>query len=742
MLKWHFYYKGIDRDERSMFVTMKKKPGIKARLTFSHALAIGLAVLVAILGLISQFRIQSGYNQIINGAMEAQESVLMGRVQVNTAARYLRDMTLDQTGSSWANLESQINTLFDELEDTLKDVERLYPLDDGLAQEYVSAVKEWMGNVPGIMQQTLSGNHEGALESLTRVCTPSLNNQAEVARQLTDAMETFVNDTLHVQQRQNAISMLITAVIIVVGAVGMMLLARKEIRNILQPLGETEAAIVAMSHGNLRKNVSYHSTDAIGRMADALRTSQQVLDEVISDISYLTEQMSNGNYNVMLSADFPGELESIQDSVRRLLGETSNIIANITATTDDISDSARALSEGAQELAQGAVEQAGAVEELSATINSIAAGSKENIAAAQSAREGADMAGKKTEESNHQMRQMLDAMKEITSSAEEIGKITKTIEDIAFQTNILALNAAVEAARAGEAGKGFAVVADEVRSLAAKSAQAAQETTTLIQRSIKAVERGSVIAKDAATSMDEATHMVEQVLERIASISEIIEQEGQSIQQVNLGIEQISIVVQQNSNASANSAAASEKLSSQAAYMNELMWSFQINKDLMKEVRNAKQQEGYKAMTLERAFRRYKLEDEHILGYAPIDNEHRTMMEKMNRVVSICREGSNSNLDIPQLQSACDDLQRFLAEHFANEEAIMQKYHVAGLESHHRFHQNYLKDMAFALDRLIKTKCSVESAVHVGRMIELMLRHTKQEDRRIVQGLPESALHG
>ena len=720
----------------------KKTPGIKARLTFSHSLAIGLAVLVAILGLLSQFRIQSGYNKIIDGAIAGQKSVLMGRVRVNTAARYLRDMTLDETGSSWSQLEEQINTTLDELQDNLDEVERLYPLDDGLAEEYTSAVEDWMSNVPGIMQQTLSGDHEGTLKSLTQVCTPSLNNQAQVSRQLTNAMESYVDETLASQQRQNTISMLFTAAVILVGAVGMMLMARREIQKILKPLGETEAAIVAMSQGNLRKNITYHSTDAIGRMADALRTSQQVLDEVISDISYLTEQMSNGNYNVMLSADFPGELESIQESVRRLLGETSNIIANVTATTDDISESARALSEGAQELAQGAVEQAGAVEELSATINSIANGSKENVAAAQSARERADMAGKKTEESNHQMRQMLEAMDEITKSAEEIGKITKTIEDIAFQTNILALNAAVEAARAGTAGKGFAVVADEVRSLAAKSAHAAQETTSLIQRSIQAVERGSVIAKNAADSMDEATHMVEQVLERIATINDIIQQEGQAIQQVNLGIEQISIVVQQNSDASANSAAASEKLSAQAAYMDELMWSFQVNKDLMREVRDAKKQEGYKAMTLERAFRRYNLTDEYVLGYGPIDNEHRVMLDKMNRIVEICRDGTNSgNLDVEQLERVCTDLKQFLSEHFVHEEDLMREYQMVGQESHHRFHQNYRKDMAFALDRLVKTKCSVESAVHVGRMIELMLRHTKQEDRRLVQELPENLVH-
>ncbi len=719
----------------------KKKPSIKQRLIFSHSLGIGLAVLVAALGIAGQFRIQSGYEQIIDGALSAQKSVLFGRVRVNTAARYLRDMTLDETGASWKELESQINTTLQELESNLQEIEKLYPLEDGLEQEYITAVQQWMSDVPEIMEQTLAGNHEGALKSLTEVCTPSLNSQAVVARELTTAMENYVTDTIAAQHRQNNYNMLFIGLIVLLVSIGVLVLALREISAILKPLSETEAAIIAMSQGNLRKNINYHSTDAIGRMADALRTSQQVLDEVISDIAYLTEQMSNGNYNVMLSANFPGELQSIQDSVRRMLGETSHIIANVTATTDDISDSAHALSDGAQQLAQGAVEQAGAVEELSATINGIARGSEENIAAAQSARERADIAGQKTDESNHQMRQMLEAMDEITRSAEEIGKITKTIEDIAFQTNILALNAAVEAARAGEAGKGFAVVADEVRSLAAKSADAAKETTTLIQHAIGAVNRGSVIAKTAASSMDEATKMVEQVLERIASISDTIEQEGQAIQQVNMGIEQISQVVQHNSNASTSSAAASEKLSAQAAYMNQLMWNFKINKDLMREVRDAKQRDGYQAMTMEQAFRHYHMDEEHVTGYAPVDNEHRTLFDKMNQMVDAARSCNAGKTDISRLERICQDVQNYIATHFENEEKLLQKYQAIGFDAHHRFHENYKRDFAFAVDRLLKSNCSVESALHVGRMIEVMLRHTRNDDRRLIEALPESVLH-
>ena len=222
-------------------------------------------------------------------------------------------------------------------------------------------------------------------------------------------------------------------------------------------------------------------------------------------------------------------------------------------------------------MAQGSTEQASSVEELSSSINSISQQVNTNAEVARTASLKANEVGEGMQVSNKKMEEMMEAMTDISGSSREIGKIIKTIEDIAFQTNILALNAAVEAARAGAAGKGFAVVANEVRNLASKSAEASQNTSALIERSIKAVENGTRIADETAKSLLQAVEGAKEATRIINQISEASEHQAKAINQVTIGIEQISSVVQSNSATSEQSAAASEELSSQAQVLKRLV---------------------------------------------------------------------------------------------------------------------------------------------------------------------------
>lgn len=216
------------------------------------------------------------------------------------------------------------------------------------------------------------------------------------------------------------------------------------------------------------------------------------------------------------------------------------------------------------------------MEELAATINEISNQVKSNAENAHNVNKLADDVGLKMTESNQQMQTMIEAMKEISSSSSEIGKIIKTIEDIAFQTNILALNAAVEAARAGEAGKGFAVVADEVRNLASKSAEASKNTAVLIESSILAVEKGTKIADETAHTLLESVEGAQKVTRTIDQISKASEEQASSISQITQGIDQISNVVQTNSATAEESAAASEELSGQAQILKGLISQFKL----------------------------------------------------------------------------------------------------------------------------------------------------------------------
>ena len=237
------------------------------------------------------------------------------------------------------------------------------------------------------------------------------------------------------------------------------------------------------------------------------------------------------------------------------------------------------VSSGAQALSQGATEQASSVQELAATINDISSHVTDNAQRAKEANDKAAIVSGEVDEGNRKMQQTLAAMGDIRSSSDEIAKIIKTIEDIAFQTNILALNAAVEAARAGNAGKGFAVVADEVRNLAGKSAEAAKTTTELIQRSLKAVEHGTESMDETAQSLNSIVESVQEITEAVQQISVASEEQANAIAQVTQGIDQISSVVQTNSATAEESAAASEELSGQAQTLKDLTSRFRLRDD-------------------------------------------------------------------------------------------------------------------------------------------------------------------
>lgn len=237
------------------------------------------------------------------------------------------------------------------------------------------------------------------------------------------------------------------------------------------------------------------------------------------------------------------------------------------------------VSSGAQALSQGTTEQASSIEELASTIQLISDQVRQNADSALQAQQTIREVGGKLTKSNQEMQGLTEAMGEISSSSSQIGKIIKTIEDIAFQTNILALNAAVEAARAGAAGKGFAVVADEVRNLAGKSSEASKSTASLIEATISAVKGGASLADETAASLLEVVEGTQVIIAQINQIADSSAEQAASIAQVTLGVEQISAVVQTNSATAEESAATSEELSGQAQILKELVGGFKLKQE-------------------------------------------------------------------------------------------------------------------------------------------------------------------
>lgn len=366
-----------------------------------------------------------------------------------------------------------------------------------------------------------------------------------------------------------AIILVVLAVVIVVISSG-----------IIRPLKRLAASANQIADGNLEIEVNVKSLDETGQVAQGLsRTVVRLKNYIkyINEISSVLDEIAEGNMVFELHQDYVGEFSKIKVALLKIQTTFTQTLSEIAVAADQVSTGSYRLSGGAQDLSQGAIEQAGAVEELSATIMAISNDIDKNAENAKLANEISAESANQVEYENQQMTHMISAMEEIRSASKQISNIIKTIDDIAFQTNILALNAAVEAARAGSAGEGFAVVADEVRNLAGKSADAAKNTTGLIEAAIAAVENGTKIVDETAQSLGKIVESAKKSNVVINEISDATENQSTSINQVTVGVSQISTVVQTNSAMAEETAAASEELSSQANLLKELIGHFRLS---------------------------------------------------------------------------------------------------------------------------------------------------------------------
>ena len=552
---------------------------LKERINYGYRKVIIMMLVSGLLSIVVIGILFFNMKRYVQNVTVADQAVKICRINVNAAARNIREMALNNDASSYDNYEQTVKKMLAEVDTQLNNLKKSGVVPDADYEEYSSALADW-GNIGySIMEKIKSGDKDKAVDSILNDCTPALNKAVEIAIRLDEMTD-----------KQSSRSVRVTVIFAVAGVaciIVCLVLAwklttktgKKVLETILVPLREVEAVAQELTDGNLHSTLEYHSDDEIGRLAHSMRKSIRILGSYVDDIGRAMKMFADGNFDVQPEVEWKGDFVGILNSFMMFEKSMAEVIKGIQHVSDEVSSAAEQVAASSNDLADGATNQAAVVEELTATVEGVSEQVEKNSKTAKEISGRVDELGNAILESNGKMKDMVDSMNEINGASKEIDKIIATINEIAAQTNLLALNASIEAARAGEAGKGFAVVANQVNVLADQSAQAAKESATLIETSVKAVEKGMVIAGQTASQLQEVAENSQIITKEVTNIADTLETQATEIKQINDGIEQINDVVQTNSATSEECAASSQEMSSEAENLREVIQKFKIAED-------------------------------------------------------------------------------------------------------------------------------------------------------------------
>ena len=559
-------------------ITKKKLENmhLRERISYGYNKVIMMMLISGLFSIVVIGVLFANMVHYVKDVAAADEAVKICRINVNASARNIREMALNDDTSSYDGYEQTVKKLLTEVDSELKILKKTGTISKENYEEYSTALSDW-GNIGySIIDEIKNGDREKAVDEILNDCTPALNKLVNIAIKLDEE-----TDQLSKQSSRTTFIFAIAGFVCIFVCLSFAWTltrktSKKVLETILEPLHAVEDVAKELTEGNLHSTLEYHSEDEIGSLAHSMRKSIRILGSYVDDIGRAMKEFSEGNFDVKPEVEWKGDFVGILDSFMLFEKSMAETIKGIQNVSDEVSSAAGQVASSSNDLAEGATNQAAVVEELTATVEGVSEQVEKNAKSAKEISNRVDELGDAISESNGKMKEMVDSMHEINDASQEIDKIIATINEIASQTNLLALNASIEAARAGEAGKGFAVVANQVNLLADQSAHAAKESAELIETSVKAVEKGMVIAGQTATQLEDVAESSKVITGEVTNIAETLETQTVEIQQINQGIEQINDVVQSNAATSEECAAASQEMSSQAESLRETIRKFKV----------------------------------------------------------------------------------------------------------------------------------------------------------------------
>jgi len=560
---------------------MLKNMKIRTRLIVSYLIITALLLVAGITSIVMLNSVGQNLQDFHDQQFQTVDNALNARRLVFSVRSDLLQGIVETDAATIQEATSTAKKEFGEIRTYIQEVQKTFAGDASLittSLDNLTKAETALNNVCALVEDQKNDEAYAYFQSnykpLMDTVRDNLNKVGEIADE---------NALAKVQSgmRLATTADIIIIALIVIAVIISVVLALYMAEGIRKPVQEMMRVSADMASGKLDTSILHDSKDELGEMARSMKQLVDVMGGIITDVDYMLGEMGSGNFTVHSrnEAAYVGQFHGILESTRTLRDTMNDTLTQIDVSADQVNSGGEQVSSGAQALAQGATEQAASVQELAATINSIADQVKNTAQLAGQAEEDDRRAGDEIQQCSAHMNDLMNAMQMINDKSKEISKVVKTIEDIAFQTNILALNAAVEAARAGSAGKGFAVVADEVRNLATKSQEAAKSTTTLIEETVRAVENGSQLSVETDKALQAVVADAEKVLSAVTSISGATADQSDAVAQITTGIDQISSVVQTNSATAEESAAASEELSAQAKLLKDLVGKFTLSQE-------------------------------------------------------------------------------------------------------------------------------------------------------------------